>query len=69
MHTVNKNNFHCVYLIIYLLQNYNIKINTSQNNLYKSVFHKRRCVARNLQWWGEAVSALKNLVFFLAKIT
>ena len=31
MHTVNKNNFHRTYL----LQNYNIKINTSQSNLYK----------------------------------
>ena len=38
MHTVNKNKFYRIYVFIYLLQNYNIKINTSQNNLYKSLY-------------------------------
>ena len=58
MHTVNKNNFHRIYLFIYLLQNYNIEINTPQSNLYKSLYSQMQTRSQITAMRGEAVSGV-----------
>ena len=73
MHTVNKNNFH----LIYLLQNYNIKINTSQKQftqkpLYSQTQARSQKTAmggRLFQRSGGVARSAQNFCIFLAKIT
>ena len=48
MHTVNKNNI----VFIYLLQNCNIKTNTSQSNLYKSPYSQTQARSQRTAMGG-----------------
>ena len=68
MRTVNKNTFHCVNL----LQNYNIKINASQSNLYKSLHSQTQGRSQKTEMgggpvsgiWGRSPQRSKSLYFF-----
>ena len=65
MHTVKKFFF---IVCIYLLQNYNIKINTSQSNLYKSLYLQMQARSQKMgrgSWGLEAEPpALEDFAFF-----
>ena len=62
-------------VIVNLLQNYNIKINTSQSNLYKSLYSQTQARSQKSAIGREACfgsmgakpSALKTFVFFWQK--
>ena len=70
MHTVNKNTFHRVYLLITKLL-YNIKIMASQSNLYKSLHSQTQARSQKTEMGGGCFrglgaepAALESFVLF-----
>ena len=63
-------------VFIYLLQNYNIKINTSQSNLYKSLYSQTHARSKKVamggglfQGSGGIARSAQKFCIFVAKIT